>query len=198
MIEHLFTLNTNLRTLCEEYTSPSIPYGINWLEIDTLVTALVVRFHPRVEVIRSPEGCEIMCHSVAGRRIHGYGVTHVDDSNNPLYLSQVAWTEHRPVKRKYARQSPVFRLGEWRTWTEVGATVGLLLYNSHNVEAPIACKARRESSGLDHLFRANAGRMAVEHWKRFQGLADELVYPPTDPRSRRLWQELAGEGKLNR
>ncbi|KAK6626081.1 hypothetical protein RUM43_006385 [Polyplax serrata] len=61
------------------------------------------------------------------------------------------------------------------------------------VEAPIARKARRESSGLDHLFRANAGRLAVEHWKRFQGLADELVYPPTDPRSRRLWQELAGK-----
>lgn len=71
--------------------------------------------------------------------------------------------------------------------------IGLLLYDSHNVENPSACKSRRESGGLDHLFRACAGRLALEHWKRFQGLGNELAYPPNDPRSRRLRQELVGK-----
>ncbi|KAK6637240.1 hypothetical protein RUM44_007654 [Polyplax serrata] len=98
-----------------------------------------------------------------------------------------------PHRGGYDQWFPVEGLLNRKQWAEVGMIIGLLLYDSHNVENPSACKSRRESGGLDHLFRACAGRLALEHWKRFQGLGNELAYPPNDPRSRRLRQELVGK-----
>ncbi|KAK6616819.1 hypothetical protein RUM44_005654 [Polyplax serrata] len=118
MVEHHYTLNANLRILFEDYSAPLILAGINWLEIDTILTSLVVRYHPRVEVLRSFGRTEIICNLVANVRLKNAEITYIDDPNDPLHLSQITWTEHRPFRRKHARANPMFRLGEWRQWAE--------------------------------------------------------------------------------
>lgn len=181
LLERVLNTTECLRSAFDEYASTYFAGSLDWMEVDNLACILKVRWHPKVGVKVRPDG------SGAMRRTY-----HHIDANTARYLGlgnpETALQEYGGKDavttldqvlgpRKTARRYPHLRIGKWDAIAELGVASGLALYQAFDTENDAAMRSRMEAGGQDSLIRCGYWRLAMELWKRQNGLRDEICAP---------------------
>lgn len=119
----------NLRAQFSDHVRAYFSTGFNWLEIDTVITAIHPRFHQRIEGIRANR---------AQRRLNTGAPSDVLEANdlNPMpcltpdshqdYGAEYAVTamDMRATTRGRTRKNPVVLMGCWTNVAEIAVGTG--------------------------------------------------------------------------
>lgn len=190
-IAHLYAHQVNCRKAFDSFTSSFLVPGVNWLEIESIASTLLVRYHQKIEAIRVDDMISVQ--GIPASEVIRLNLNPVDAGNEMDDLGSegaVNNMDHRPTKRKIARSFPIFNLGFWGNDLEIGITCGLIIYDTELADDRNAVASWLKCGGMDRLIRSPGCRLAFEEWKRIQGLENQIAFPPIDPTSRNLWADL--------
>lgn len=197
ILERVLSSPRNLRAQFSDHARPYFSTGFNWLEIDTLVTALIPRFHQRVEGNRADRNAHRFNTGAPSDILEACNMVPMpglapDSYNDYGGEFTVTAMDMRPTTRGRARRNPVLMIGCWSNMAEIAVGTGYGVYDVHNVENYVSCVARMESGAHDRLNRARFLRMACENMKRSVGVTDTIAFPRDDPANMPFWPALIG------
>lgn len=112
MLRQALNCRNSLRREFKEFIRPMVPGGINWLEVDSLINVLTLRYCQRVEGVHRAQDDDTPYHHI----------TYDSCSDYPVY------------SQEHAHQSPILMIGAWKNWAKLGITTRLAYYYLHNTE----------------------------------------------------------------
>lgn len=187
----------NLRSQFSDYARPYFSTGFNWLEIDTIVTAILPRFHQRIEGHRSGREGHRLNTGAPSDILKAYGLEPIPGLTPESFSdyggdNAVTAMDMRQTIRGRARRNPVVLMGYWSNMAEIAVGTGYGRYDVHNVENRASFVARMSSGSHDRLNRARFLRMLTENIKRSMGVVDTIAFPRDDPANMPYWPSLVG------
>lgn len=194
MLREALNSRNSLRRDFEEFIRPMVLCGINWLEVDSLINLLTVRYHQRVEGFRPARDEDTTYVGAPRESLMSMGLRpaqHITDESYLDYgaVNAVTALDQRVCSQEYARQNPILTIGTWNNYVELCITTGLAYYSLHNTENAQNVSYRLLAGNLDKLQRSRALRAALELWKRRVYLLDTEAFPPSG-RWSYVWLEL--------
>jgi hypothetical protein len=181
---------TSLRRDFDQYCIPMITSSINWLEVDSLVNLLTVRYHQRIEGVQDD-----MVHALGAPRqaLIAMGLNPCDVVRQNSYrdyggVNAVTALDHRVSSKRRARQNAAVKIGAWTNLAELAVTIQICYYNPHNTVDVRANIQRLDAGNLDKLQRSRALRASLELWKKRVCILDMVAFPMHG--FRREWSEL--------
>ncbi|UQS94390.1 MAG: putative RdRp-complex [Corcyphos virus 2] len=182
----------SLRSAFSRYVECTFDGGLNWLEIDGIITSLVVRWPSRVEAYIS-EGDRVGRGAPEDILEEVYGLTVDDGGQNPVRIRDyggrcaVTSLDCRVSGRRTARSNPHIIVGRWSNMASLLTGVGVCRYKTFDVEDRAMVAARVRSGLHDRSMRGPYLRKALECWKRDSGIRDEIAFPNDHPMVRQYW-----------
>jgi hypothetical protein len=200
LLRNALACRWSLRKDFDEFVCPMILGGINWLEVDSLVNLLTIRYHQRVEGVKINPKLDTMYIGAPRYTLQKMGLLpslHIESDSYSDYGAANAVTalDHRVCSRIQARQYPIVSIGVWTNLAELGITSGLVYFLSYNTEDAENIRYRLTSGNLDKIQRSRALRASLELWKRRAGLLDVIAFPLEN--CKREWADLVNTGKRN-
>jgi len=197
MLEGCLASPRNLREQFSNHARPYFSTGFNWLEIDTIVTTILPRFHQRIEGMRVSREAERLNLGAPADVLMAYGLDPMPGITPQCYSDYggehaVTAMDMRPTTRGRARRNPLVLMGCWSNTAEIAVGTGYGTYDVHNVENYPAFTARMESGAHDRLNRARFLRRLCENMKRSIGIVDTIAFPRDDPANMPYWSSLIG------
>lgn len=197
IIENCLASPTNLRQQFTDYARPYFSTGFNWLEIDTIITAILPRFHQRIEGSRNNRAAPRLNTGAPSDILEAYGLEPMSGLTPDSFQDyggnfSVTAIDMRPTTRGRARRNPVVMMGCWTNMAEIAVGTGFGVYDVHNVENVNAYQARMESGAEDRLNRARILRLICENMKRAVGVTDTIAFPRNDAANMPYWPALIG------
>lgn len=176
----------NLRAQFSDHARPYFSTGFNWLEIDTVITAILPRFHQRIEGHRSSRDRRKLNKRAPSDIIQAYGLEPIPGLTPESYEDYgadnvIIALDMRPTIRGRARRNHVVLMGCWTNMAEIAVGTGYGRYDVHNVENRAAFVARMSSGAHDRLYRARFLRMLTENMKKSMRVVDTIAFPRDDP-----------------
>lgn len=202
MLEECLASPHNLRVQFSVHVRPYFSTGFNWLEIDTLLTAILPRFHQRIEGTRAGRDGQRLNTGAPSDVLEAYGLVPLPGLTPDSYADYggdraVTAMDMRPTVRARARRNPVILMGCWSNMAEIAVGTGYGSYDVHNVENFPAFTARMESGAHDRMNRARFLRVACENMKRSMGITDTVAFPRDDPANMPFWPAMIGTVRVN-
>lgn len=176
----------NLRSQFEDHARAYFTTGFNWVEVDTLVTSIVPRFHQRVEGNRVGRQGQRLCTGAPSDILVAYGLDPLPGLTPQSFHDyggdhSVLPMDMRTTTIGRARRNPVILMGTWSNMAEIAVGTRYGTYDVHNVENQTETIARVSSGAHDRLNRARFLRLACENMKRALGVTDTVAFPRNDP-----------------
>lgn len=197
MLRRVLEYDGSLRRDFQSYVAPMVTGGVNWLEIDSLVNLLTVRYHQRIEGVITdsdslPKYVGAPAHTLRAMGLEPF--EHLDERSYYDYggFNAVTAFDQRVGSRKRARQNAVIGIGLWTNIAELGLIKGTAYYTSHNPESAELISYRLGAGNLDKLQRSRALRAAFEGWKKRVYLLDMIAFSQEE--WEKQWVTLVKEG----
>jgi len=186
LIEGCLSSRRNLREQFSTHAKPYFPAGFNWVEIDSVITSILPRFHQRIEGSRAGRDQPRYNVGALSDVLEAYGLDPLPGLTPDSYRDYggeyaVTALDMRPTTRSRARRNPVVLIGCWTNLAEIAVGSGYATYDTHNEAKFATFMARMESGALDRLARGRYLRVACENMKRAMGVTDTIAFPTDDP-----------------
>lgn len=154
----------NLRAQFSDLARAYLTTGFNWLEIDTLVTAILQRFLQRIEGFRAGRDQDRVNTGAPSHILEAYGLVPMPGLTPDSYQDYgvehaVTAMDMRATTRGRARRNPVVLIGTWTNIAEIAVGTGYGVYDVHNVENNPVISARLTSGAHERFNRARFLRM---------------------------------------
>ena len=120
----------NLKLAFEAHTKPYFHSGLDWLEICSLVTAVTLRWHQRIETIAGGLWTERFSVGAPPAVLTDMGLKMAKDAREDDYhdfggTKAVLSLDHRVARLVKARGYPIFRLGNWKNGADLAFALGM-------------------------------------------------------------------------
>lgn len=197
ILDSCLTSPHNLRAQFSDHAKPYFSTGFNWLEIDSIITAIMPRFHQRIEGTRTARDGARMNTGAPSDIIAAYDMEPIpgltpDSFGDYGASNAVTALDMRPTTRGRARRNPVVLMGTWTNMAEIAVGTAYATYDVHNVENYALYRARMLSGAMDRLNRARFLRMICENMKRSIGITDTVAFPRDNPANMPYWPAIIG------
>ncbi|AGW80478.2 putative coat protein [Leptopilina boulardi Toti-like virus] len=199
VVAYILNSKRGLRAAFTAYANPYFKGGFNWIEVESIINVLTVRFHQRVEAEYDIAAKKKLAYGAPADVLKMMGLDAAPSVTTDSFAdyggaNAVSPVDHRCVRRIMARTYPAVSIGSWSNMAEVALCTGWACYNTFNAEKVELIAMRMFSSNTDRITRTRYLRVGYEEWKLAAALTDQVGFPLMDEPTRRQWPEMVDGG----